>query len=51
MLTEPVAARLDQESMTCRLQEAFPNATCALPAQMTRVIALMATATLEFPEA
>ena len=39
------------EPLTCRLQEAWPNATCALPAQMTQVIALMATAALGFLEA
>jgi hypothetical protein len=34
------------EPLTCRLQEAWPNATCALPAQMTRVIARIAPVAL-----
>jgi hypothetical protein len=34
------------EPLACRLQEVRPHATCALPGQMTRIIALMALTTL-----
>ena len=37
---------LDQEAMTCRLQEVRPRAPCALAAPMTRAIALTAPAVL-----
>jgi len=41
--TEPVSGI---EPLTCRLQEVWPCARCALPARMTRVIALTALAAL-----
>ena len=46
MLTEPVVTSLDQEAMTCRLQEVRPHAPSVLAAAMPQVIALAAIAAL-----
>ena len=39
------------EPLTCRLQEARPDAVSALPARMVRVIARIALVALEFSDA